>query len=547
VIQYDVSRVIDQLLRQHEAGIKMYLVCRLGGPDRLDDAYGRFREALARGSSTELQKAPSLPAFAYATARRAAASEGDGSEPIGFDAIPWASTAEGRPPRYGEALDRLRCELQGEVAEALELHHARGLGLDDVAYVMGVSAGVAEERVAEGVRISKNAAKALDPEPPVDTLLQDAFRPRTDSDSADAIRLHARPPRLAEGDLVGGRFEISSGAQTTASASIYVANDTSVPGESVVLHILHRTASTTSARIGMLRKVRLLSSVIHTSIGRILDYGWHADRLWYATPWYEGHTLDKLALQHGLSAGEAIDIFAPLAQALSALHEHGIVHRGIAGDNTLILRVGTRGAYESLPVLTGFDNWLLGQVSVADEPRSLAPEVAKRLSRDAHSGAPTPSEDVFALGLALLDSLEPSARSRGDDPWPAFLARRAESPIAVPDSPRVAPFAGLLRQALSIDPEARPSAAEVAATLEGARPEVMEKRARRRLLVPMTVVAVAVVLLLVTYFVRQSRLLLIHETLEAADAQILGEELEAERARSRELESQLSQQEPPKP
>ena len=79
------------------------------------------------------------------------------------------------------------------------------------------------------------------------------------------------------------------------------------------------------------------------------------------------------------------------------------MHRAITSGNTLILRVGTKGTYETLPLLTGYDTWLLGDVSVADEPRSLAPEVAKRLSQGAHSGSPTPDEDVFALGLALLD------------------------------------------------------------------------------------------------------------------------------------------------
>lgn len=547
MIQYDVSRVIDQLLRQHDAGIQMYMVCRLGGPERLEDAYGRFREALARGSSTELQTAPSLPAFAYAAARRAAAAQGDDFAPAGFDAIAWEPTPDGRPPRYGEALDRLRCELQGEVAEAIELHYARGLGVEDVAYVTGVSSDLAAERVAHGTRILEIAAGTLDPEPPIDTLVQDAFRPSTDSEPGAEMRLHARPPRLVPGELVGGRFEISSAAQTIASASIYLANDTSVPGESVVLHLLHRTASTTSARMGMVRKVRLLSSVIHASIGRILDYGWHADRLWYATPWYEGHTLDQLALEQGLTPTEAIDIFGPLARALSVLHEHGVVHRGIASENTLILRLGTKGADESLPVLTGFNNWLLADVSAADEPRSLAPEVAKRLCQDAPAGAPTPSEDVFAVGLALLVSLEPSARPRGESPWPAFLASRAESPIEVPDSPRIAPFAKLLRRALSIDPDDRPTAADFAVALEHARPGVSRTRARRQMLVPLSVVAVAVCLLLVTLVVRQSRLRLIDATFQAADAQTLGEELEAERARSRELERELSQQERAEP
>ncbi len=525
----------------------MYLVCRLGGPEPLSDVYGKFREALARGSSTELHKAPSLPAFAYAEARRAAMGQGEGSEPTGFERIPWVPTPEGRPPRYGELLDRLRAELRGELAEALELHHARGLGVDDIAYVMGESSAVAAQYLAEGTRIVGTLGRTLDPEPAVETMVQDAFRPRTEADPADALRFHARPVRLIEGALIGGRFAVSSSAQTSASASVYLANDASVPGESVVLHLLHRTASTTAARNGMLRKLRLLESVVHTSIGRILDYGWHADHLWYATPWYEGHTLEQLTLQGVLTPSEAIDIFAPLARALAALHEHGVVHREITSRNALILRVGTKGAYETLPILTGFDTWLLGEVSVAEEPRSLSPEVAKRLSRGDPCGAPTPSEDVFALALMLLQALGHGPRAPADDPWPAFLARRAESPIQVGDSAGVAPFASLLQRALSMAPEARPSAAKLAGALERARPEVAERKARRRLFVPISVVAVAAILLLVTYFVRQSRLRLIDETLEAADAQVLSEELEAEKVRSRELESELSAKDRPEP
>jgi hypothetical protein len=154
---------------------------------------------------------------------------------------------------------------------------------------------------------------------------------------------------------------------------------------------------------------------------------------------------------------------------------------------------------------------------------------------------------VYALALALLQALESGARPPQEETWQTFLARRAQSPVEVTDAPAVAPFVQILRQALSINPEARPTAAELAAALEGAKPQVVEKRARRRLLVPISVAALAAVLLLVTYFVRQSRLRLINETLEAADAQMLGEELEAERARSLELESQLGQQKPDEP
>ncbi len=517
----------------------MYLVCRLGGAERLSRAYDSFGELLSKGASNELQKAPSLAAYAYAMARRAASQQDEDSR-ADLSSIPWVPTPQDGSPRYGEVLDRLRSQLPSDIAEAMELHFARGLSADEVAYVMGTSPPIAVQSIADGTKLAESIASGPDWELNLDRLVRDAFQPRTVSDSMDAKRLHARPTRLAEGSLIGGRFEVSSAGHTRASGSIYLAEDSSVPGQSVILHLLHRTVPTTAARNGMLRKMRLLGSVVHASIGRILDYGWHADRLWYATPWYEGHTLEQLVQQGSLSPIEAIDIFVPLAGALSAMHQQGVVHRDITESKILILRVGTKGAYEALPLLTGFDSWLLGEVPMADEPRALAPEVAKRVSQGAETGAAAPGEDVFALALALLRSLDSSARRKTEEPWSAFLARRAGSSVEVGDSARVAPFARTLRRALSLNPEERPTAAELAKALEEAKPRVAEDRSRRGLLVPLAIVVAAAALILVTYFVRQSRLRLIDETHKAADAEVLEEELEAERARSKQLEEQLS-------
>lgn len=515
----------------------MYIVCRLGGARDLPDVYARLRDELARGSSSALHSAPSLPAYAYATAKRL--SVGEGLDADGLESIPWMQTPEHDSPDYGGLLDRIRSELDPVIAEALELHHARGLAIDDIAYVMGLASPDAARAVADGGEQVRDFASSLDSEPAVDVLIRDAFRPQTVVDPATTERLPRRVPRLSEGTLIGGRFEISSVAQTTASQSIYLANDTSVTGQSIVLHLLHRSASTTSARTGMLRTLRLLDWVAHPSIGRILGYGWHADRLWYATPWYEGHTLEQLVQRGALSSGEAIDIFVPLARGLAALHQSGVVHRDISLDKILLLQIGTKGAYETLAVLSGFDAWLNGEVLVAEESRVLAPEVARRLSEGGQVGAGANSEDVFSLGLALLCALEPGARPGSGEPWSAFLIRRATAPVEVPASSRVGPFSELLTRALSVDPHVRPTAAEFASGLERLAPSVSAKRNRRRLFIPASIVAAAAALLLVAVFVRQSRLRLIEETQRGADAVMLSEELEAEKARSKQLEAEL--------
>ena len=208
-------------------------------------------------------------------------------------------------------------------------------------------------------------------------------------------------------------------------------------------------------------------------------------------------------------------------------------------DKILLLQIGTKGAYETLAVLSGFDAWLTGEVLVAEESRVLAPEVARRLSEGGQVGAGANSEDVFSLGLALLCALEPGARPGSGEPWPAFLTRRATAPVEVPASSRVGPFSELLTRALSVDPHVRPTAAEFASELERLAPSVSAKQTRRRLFIPMSIVAAAAALLLVAVFVRQSRLRLIEETQRGADALMLSEELEAEKARSKQLEAEL--------
>ncbi|MEM7137472.1 MAG: hypothetical protein AAF500_12870 [Myxococcota bacterium] len=537
-MQYDATAVIDQLLRQHESRLKMYMVCRLGGTERLDEVYEQFRKALSNGSADALQEAPSLPAFAYAIARRVSLEKADdGASAMAL--VPWLPAPNGKPPRYAEALDRVRQELERASAEALELTLARGLGEPDVAYVVGESADVVGRTLAEGVQFVTTVASTLDPTPAPSELVHDAFQTRTDHDPKAASPLHARPARLSEGTVVAGRFEVSSVPHTTSVASVYIAADASVPGQSVVLHLIHRRASTTAARNGMLRKLRLLCSVTHPSVGRILDSGWYGDRLWYATPWYEGHTLGQLVDRGSLSTEEVIAMFAPLGRGLGALHQHGVTLRDLDEGNILVLQGGSSSRSEALPTLTGFDAWLTGEVAVEDEPKWLAPEVARRVREGASSGAGAASEDVFALGLALWYATDTKARRERELPWQEFLVNRAGSPIQVQEGTAAQPFVPMLRAALSPDADARPSADAFVAALDAAKPDVRDRKMKRRLMIPLAILAAVFLLGAFTIYVQRARLRVIEEAVDAADAQVLTDELDAERSRSIELEREL--------
>jgi len=306
-----------------------------------------------------------------------------------------------------------------------------------------------------------------------------------------------------------------------------------------VVHLFHRPVSTTAARAGALRKLRRLSSVVHSSVDRSLGEGWPADRLWYATPWHVGQTLTKVAADRPLSPSEAIEVFGPIARGLASLHESGVIHRNVSPDRILLVDIGSDDVAETLPVVSDFDLWLLGEGLEACESRFIAPEVARQLSDGSSPGAGARSEDVFSLGLVLLCSLAPRLRPSEDMPWASFLASRAKETVQIPDSNRIAPFAALLKRALSTEPQVRPTAAEFASALDKAKPKVSAQRERRALAVPVAALLAALALFLVAYFVRASRLKMIREATEGAEAEVLQQELEAEKGRAQDLESAL--------
>jgi hypothetical protein len=542
VSEYDPSRLIDRLLRQDEAGLKMYLVCRLGGAERLPEVYDALRSALVRGSSPDLQDAPSLKSMAYASARRlahGAALSSDG----GFDSVGWMPTPERGSPHYGEALDRIRLNLDPVTAELLELRYARSLDPTEIGYVVGRDAADVTQRIEAGAASVQQLVQDLtDVDAIVEPLIGDAFRPRTTTGGVDDAPVHVQVLRLAQGTVVGGRFEIESSLQTDSATTNYLANDTSMPGQSVVLHVFHRPTAIASARTGLLRKLRLVDSVIHPSIERTLDSGWHLDHLWYATPWYRGHTLRQLAERRGLSLAEAIEIFAPIAHGLAALHERGAVHRDVSLDKILLIEVGAEDAEETVPLLRGFDAWLADGPSGSDEAQQVAPETAKRLLESGTPGTAAAGEDVFLLALALLESLAPRSVESQPASREAFLEARAVNEVPLPGSKQVAPFAGLLSRALSVNPSERQSACELADELDHLRSSVATTQRKRSLAGPIGVLAVVAALFALVYFVRASRLHLIRESNDAVDVKGIEQELEAEQQRSEMLEAELDRQ-----
>jgi hypothetical protein len=156
----------------------------------------------------------------------------------------------------------------------------------------------------------------------------------------------------------------------------------------------------------------------------------------------DGGSLEGVVAARGhLSVGESVTILAPVARALAGLHGLGVVHGDVTPANVLLERTGQ-------PLLAD-----LGVASLVGEvPGQLygttgfvAPEVVDR-------GVVTTASDVYAVGALAWWCVT------GQAPGPVALRRPLdELAVGLP-----AGWSEITRQALLGDPDARPSAAELA-------------------------------------------------------------------------------------
>ncbi len=155
-----------------------------------------------------------------------------------------------------------------------------------------------------------------------------------------------------------------------------------------------------------------------------------------------GGSLEGIVRARGhLSVGESVTMLAPVARALAGLHGLGVVHGDVHPGNVLLERTGR-------PLLAD-----LGVASLAGDVAGqlygtegfVAPEVLDR-------GVVTTAADVYAVGALAWWCVTGSA------PAPVALRRPLEELApGLPDA-----WSEVTRRALLGDPDARPTAAELA-------------------------------------------------------------------------------------
>src|SRR2546427_105070 len=126
---------------------------------------------------------------------------------------------------------------------------------------------------------------------------------------------------------VGGRFRLERVVGTGAMGEVYRALDldTHTP---VAVKVL--TAAGESNALRFEREARLLAQLEHPSIVKAVSQGTTPTGAAYLVmEWLDGEDLRSRLARGALSLADAVEIAREIAEALSAAHEAGVVHRDL--------------------------------------------------------------------------------------------------------------------------------------------------------------------------------------------------------------------------
>jgi tRNA A-37 threonylcarbamoyl transferase component Bud32 len=282
---------------------------------------------------------------------------------------------------------------------------------------------------------------------------------------------------MESGYLLSGRYRIEELIGRGSQSGVYRAFDELLQRE-VAVKLFRDDPGNVEHNRRQREEVRILAGMSHHALVTLLDAG--ADlsdperRLTYLVmDLVRGPDLRQRAAEGPISAAHMALIGHDLADGLSYIHHHGIVHRDVKPANILLVDYSNTD-HRPRAKLSDFGVAMIlgegrrsGATDSSGTPAYLSPEQA--------ASEPTgPASDVYSLGLVLLEGLTGKPAYPGA-PIASAMARLLRDPHIPAELPPE--WSALLSSMLARDPAARPAAREVSLAL---RQEAANAAGRRR-------------------------------------------------------------------
>lgn len=277
---------------------------------------------------------------------------------------------------------------------------------------------------------------------------------------------------IREGSRIG-IYEFVSRLGAGGMGEVWRAEDTRL-GRPVAVKVLPPSLeSDEESRGRLLREARTAAQLTHPNIATIHAIE-HQDDAWFIVMEYvEGQPLSR-RIRQGMTEQEACRIARDVAQALSAAHRKGIVHRDIKPDNILVsdteVKVLDFGIAKRVsPEDSRGDTFVTQTGVILGTIHYMSPEQALGRTLDGRT-------DLYSLGVVLFEAVTGRLPFHGDT-ITDVLAKiiRDEPPDPEEVRPSISPaIADILRRCLNKDRDRRFDSAEALAQALEAAMLVME-------------------------------------------------------------------------
>ncbi|WP_395373558.1 protein kinase [Marinicella sp. W31] len=227
-------------------------------------------------------------------------------------------------------------------------------------------------------------------------------------DSASSALDHViATPYLKQGDCID-KFKIIEYLSSGGVGEVYLAerNDAEVH-QKVALKLIRSVFLSADALIRFQNEKRILASLEHPGIARLIDSGCAEDFSFYIMEYVEGVPIDVYCNKNRLSIEDRIKLLIQVCEVIGFAHNNLIVHRDLKPENILVNEEGLVKLLD-FGIAKSMHNKVHSLTQTTATETLLTPQYAAPEQFDA--GPPSVAADIYALGaLAYLLLTQQSA------------------------------------------------------------------------------------------------------------------------------------------
>lgn len=237
-------------------------------------------------------------------------------------------------------------------------------------------------------------------------------------------------PRLPPGKELNGRFRVLRFVAAGGMGDVYEVEDLELHEHIALKTIRPEIVGDAGMLSRFKREIQYAKRVTHPNVCRIYDLGSHREPageiVFLTMELLHGETLSSRLRSTGrMALPEALPLVIQMAEALSAAHDAGIIHRDFKPSNVILTGSGA----SQKAVVTDFG---LARSSSRGEDYSIT-EAGKLIGTPAYMapeqltrGQLTPATDVYALGLVIYEMVTGHRPFEGDD---SAMKRLSQPPV----------------------------------------------------------------------------------------------------------------------